>query len=148
MVEKVKEYWFGLLLFLFSLLFLLFIAIVASAPHDDAKMRGFAPCTYIMTQELNIYASQRDVVGALGAVTQSYICYAKVMKEGLKNWFVGKQSTPWENYFFKADNFIVPPELSEPFSEELLKANRLNDDEPNDMFQDYQNNQSREINND
>ena len=145
MVEKVKEYWFGLLLFIFSLVFLIFVAIVAAAPHDDAKMRGFAPCTYIMAQELNVYASQRDVLGVLGTVTQSYICYAKIMKEGVELWIRGKQSTPWENYFFKADNFKVPQDLSEPFSEDLLKANRLNEDEPNDIFQDYQN---REINND
>lgn len=29
------------------------------------------------------------------------------------------------NYFFESENFKIPPELSEPFSEDLLKANRL-----------------------
>lgn len=30
-----------------------------------------------------------------------------------------------EQLFFESENFKIPPELSEPFSEDLLKANRL-----------------------
>ena len=53
---------------------------------------------------------------------------AKVMSvvaDGVGLWLDGKQPAPWSNYFFESENFKIPPELSEPFSEDLLKANRL-----------------------
>lgn len=140
MVEKIKEYWFGMLLFVFSAMFLVFVAIVATAPHDDLKMRGFTPCTYQMAYDVNLYSTQSDIAGVLGAITKSYVCYAAVMGEGVKLWLNGKQSTPWDNYFFKADTFKIPEELSEPFSEDLLRANRLDDEQEQDIFDEYQKN--------
>ena len=148
MVEKIKEYWFGALLFVFSAVFLVFVGIVAAAPHDDLKMRGFAPCTYQMVYDVNLYSTQSDIGGVLGAIAGSYVCYASVMGGGVKLWLNGKQSTPWANYFFKPETFRVPEEMSEPFSEDLLKANRLDDeDEEQDIFGNYQKNQTREIGN-
>lgn len=141
MVDKIKEYWFGMLLFALSAIFLVFVAIVAAAPHDDLKMRGFTPCTYQMAYDVNLYATQSDVTGVLGAITKSYVCYAAVMGEGVKLWLDGKQPTPWANYFFKADTFKIPEELSEPFSEDLLKANRLDDADERDIFDDYRENE-------
>ncbi len=144
MVDKIKDYWFGILLFSFSVLFLIFVAIVAAAPHDDLKMRGFVPCTYQMAYEVNLYSSQSNIAGVLGAITESYICYASVMGEGVKLWWDGKQKTPWANYFFQPDTFKIPEELSEPFSEDLLKANRLNDEEKHEIFESYQENRNKE----
>lgn len=140
MVEKIKEYWFGMLLFVFSAMFLVFVAIVAAAPHDDLKMRGFTPCTYQMAYDVNLYSTQSDISGVLGAIAKSYVCYAAVMGKGVKLWLSGNQSTPWANYFFKADTFKIPDELSEPFSEDLLQANRLDDADEQDIFDEYQKN--------
>lgn len=144
MVDKIKDYWFGILLFSFSVLFLIFVAIVAAAPHDDLKMRGFVPCTYQMAYEVNLYSSQSNIAGVLGAITESYICYASVMGEGVKLWWDGKQKKPWANYFFQPDTFKISEELSEPFSEDLLKANRLNDEEKHEIFESYQENRNKE----
>ena len=144
MVKTIKEYWFGILLCTLSAIFLVFVAIVAAAPHDDLKMRGFAPCTFQMAYDLNLYSTQSDIAGVLGSIAESYVCYAAVMGEGVKLWLNGKQPTPWANYFFRPDTFKIPEELSEPFSEELLKANRLDDEEKHEIFESYQENQNRE----
>lgn len=136
MVKALKEYWFGILLLTAALLFLIFAAVVAAAPHDDAKMRGFTPCTYRLAQELSIHGAGRRIWGVLGAVGESYACYAGVVADGVGLWLEGKQPRPWSNYFFESENFKVPPELSEPFSEDLLKANRLDGPESSeDLWQ-------------
>ena len=145
MVKTIKEDWFGILLCTLSAIFLVFVAIVAAAPHDDLKMRGFAPCTFQMAYDLNLYSTQSDIAGVLGAIAESYVCYAAVMGEGVKLWLNGKQPTPWANYFFEPETLKVPEEMSEPFSEELLKANRLDDEgEEQGIFENYQENQNRE----
>ena len=135
MVSKFKEYWFGTLLFLFVIVFMLFIAIVAIAPHNDGKMRGFAPCTYRMAYELGQYGENKQAGKVFSAISGGYFCYAGIMADGVAAWLGGRQKTPWANYIFKAETFEVPPELDEPFSEDLLKANRLNDPYPGDFFE-------------
>ncbi len=140
MVNTLKEYWFGILLLLFVVVFMLFIAIVAVAPHNDAKMRGFAPCTYQMVYELGQYGEEKHVGKVFSAVSDGYFCYAGVMADGIVVWLGGQQKTPWANYMFKAETFEVPPELDEPFSEDLLKANRLDEPYPGDFSEDSLNN--------
>ena len=80
--------------------------------------------------------AQRRIWGVLGAVGKSYCCYAGIVADGIGLWLDGKQPMPWSNYFFESDNFKVPPEMSEPFSEDLLQANLL-DEEKNseDLWQ-------------
>lgn len=136
MVKALKEYWFGILLLTAALLFLIFAAVVAAAPHDDAKMRGFTPCTYRLAQELSIQGAGRRIWGVLGAVGESYACYAGVVADGVGLWLEGKHAEAVEQLFFESENFKVPPELSEPFSEDLLKANRLDGPESSeDLWQ-------------
>ena len=129
MAVKIREYWFGGLMALVVVLFLLFVVIVASAPHNDLKMRGFTPCTFVMAEELNAAAGQRKTWEVMTVIGKGYLCYAGVMREGVELWLDGKQLTPWANYMFKPDTYIVAPEESEPFSEELLKANMLDEDD-------------------
>lgn len=135
MALKIREYWFGGLMALFVLVFLLFVAVVAAAPHNDAKMRGFAPCTYTMAEELSKASGERKVWEVMTAVGKGYVCYAGVMRQGAELWVAGKQPTPWANYMFEPDTFLAKPEESEPFSEDLLKAN-LFDEEEKSSFED------------
>lgn len=101
-----------------------------SAPHNDAKMRGFTPCTYQMAVELN-YNEEVKFMNITKIVGKGYLCYFDVVWEGLSRFFEKKQMTPWENYLFVPEG----PELNddgipdEPFSEDLLKANMLDEDE-------------------
>ena len=61
------------------------------------------------------------------------------MRQGAELWAEGKQSTPWANYLFKPETYVAAPDESEPFSEDLLKANML-DEEENTTFGDNENN--------
>lgn len=114
---------------LIVVLFLLFVTVVAVAPHNDMKMRGFAPCTIVMAEELNVGGSQQKIWEVMSAVGGGYLCYAGVMREGMSLWLEGKQPTPWANYLFEPETYIASPEESEPLSEELLKANLLDEEE-------------------
>lgn len=134
MAVKIREYWFGGLMALFVVLFLLFVAVVAAAPHNDAQMRGFTPCTYVMAEELNAGAGSKKMWQVISAVGHGYLCYAGVMREGVERWAAGSQPTPWANYMFAAETYLAKPGESEPLSEELLKANRLDDEEENETF--------------
>ncbi len=114
---------------LIAALCLLFVAVVASAPHNDAKMRGFAPCTYQMAEELSQAAGQHKMRNVITGVGRGYWCYVGVMRLGAVQWAAGKQPTPWANYLFEPETYLAAPGESEPFSEDLLKANMLDDDE-------------------
>lgn len=131
MGKYLKEYWFGLLLFALIGFTALFLLVVVSAPHNDRKMRGFMPCTYAMAAELEAASQQRQFSDVFFTIFKSYVCYAGVMADGGRLWLEGKQKTPWANYLFESetDPLAVPSEISEPFSEELLKANLLDEDD-------------------
>ena len=128
MVNKIKEYWFGGLIGIFMLLFLVFVVVIAIAPHNDDEQRGFGVCTTDMAYELNMYGGQKKIWGVMGAIFDSYVCYIKVMRDGVHNWVEGKQKTPWENYLFEPKTMEIDKKLSEPYSKDLIKANKLNDD--------------------
>ena len=123
MVKYLKECWFGILLFISVGIFLLFVMVVETAPHNDLKMRGFTPCTYEMAA--NFAEEKIKIADVFFIIGKGYVCYFEVMKKGAEDWWNGKQRTPWENYWFEEYNFEIDDELSEPFSDDLLKANRL-----------------------
>ena len=134
MVEFIKKYWFGGLLSLFSLVVLGVVCVVSIAPHSSKEMKGFSVCTYKMADELAVYGARKEISGVVQAIVESYVCYAEVMVDGLKLWVEGKQDTPWANYLFEVEeNNEFEDEDVEPLSEDLLKANKLND-ENGDIF--------------
>lgn len=134
MALKVREYWFGGVMTLVVVLFLLFVVIVAVAPHNDMKMRGFAPCTYQMAEELNASASGKKIWEVMSAVGGGYLCYAGVIRRGVSLWMERKQSTPWANYMFEPETYTATAEESEPLSEDLLNANLLDDNDEDKTF--------------
>lgn len=99
------------------------------------RMRGFAPCTHAMAKELTDDTAEHSLWYVSKTVTNGYVCYAKVMVEGAGLWIAGEQNTPWANYIFEAENYMISPEDSEPFSENLLKANLLNEDSESTFLQ-------------
>lgn len=127
MSENISDKWFYLGLATVFGLCLLFVAVVVAAPHDDIKMRGFAPCTGEMVSKLQTASFKRDVWGVFSAVGKSYLCYGRVMANGWRQWTAGKQTSPWANYLFEAENFEIPAKESEPLSADLLKANLFDD---------------------
>ena len=131
MIKAFREHWFGLILSVMVLMCACFVLVVAIVPHGDAKMRGFTPCTYTMAAELGQTGEAVKVIEVMKIVGRGFFCYGKVMKEGMSLFLNGKQKTPWANYLFEPevvkDEFAG--EVTEPFSEDLLKANLLDEDE-------------------
>ena len=129
MIKAFREHWFGLILSVMVLVCACFVLVDAIAPHGDAKMRGFTPCTYTMATELGQTGEAVKVIEVMKIVGRGFFCYGKVMKEGMSLFWHGKQKTPWANYLFEPevvkDDFAG--EVTEPFSEDLLKANLLDE---------------------
>lgn len=129
MVKKIREYWFGIFLTSLVLVSLVFAFIVALSPHNDLKMRGFAPCTFQMADDLSKDTAKREIWSVFATITKTNLCYVKVIGKGMALWFEGKQSSPWANYMFEPLTFEAKPEESEPYSKDLLEANRFKDDD-------------------
>ncbi|MBO5038253.1 MAG: hypothetical protein J6C85_02185 [Alphaproteobacteria bacterium] len=132
MIKAFREHWFGIILSVMVLMCACFALVVGIAPHTDIKMRGFTPCTYTMAAELG-QSGEKEVkaVDVMCIVGRGFFCYGEVMKEGMVLFLNGKQKTPWANYLFEPeilkDDFAG--EAVEPFSQDLLEANLLNEDE-------------------
>lgn len=104
MLKKLKEHWFGLVMSLFVVVMFAFVTVVAVAPHNDAKMRGFSPCTYDMAIFLGDTVGETKSVSAMmKTVFEGYVCYAGVIGQGVRLWWNGEQATPWANYFFEPE---------------------------------------------
>lgn len=128
MVSKLREYWFGILISLMVFVCLIFSLIVVLSPHSDGKMRGFAPCTYELAISLSQQTGEGKLWGVASAVTDANLCYASVIGKGVELWIKGKQSTPWANYMYEPEPFYEDASV-EPFSEDLLRANLLDDED-------------------
>lgn len=84
------------------------------SPRQDAKERGFIPCT----KEL-VVALQMCQAGSLGCPFRLLVkdmgCNIGVVGTGFADWVKGKQSTPWANYLFE-------PQLAE---DEALQSDEI-----------------------
>ena len=142
MVKFIKDYWFGILVSGMVLVCMLFAAIIAVAPHNDADMRGFTPCTYQMADELG-QSTKPEFKQLFKVISAGYGCYLTVMKEGMTAYIDGKQKTPWSNYLFVPTVSDLEDTEVEAFSKELTDANMLNDDNSeakSELFDDVQEN--------
>ena len=139
MVKFIKDCWFGILMSVLVFICLLFAVVIAVAPHNDAEMRGFAPCTYDMANQLG-QAVKPDFKLLVSVMGQGYGCYLTVIKEGMTQYIAGKQPTPWANYLFQPVVLEADEEDSEPFPQDLLDANMLDEDAPSEatLFDDVQ----------
>lgn len=136
MKRQVKDYWFIFLCSAIILVFFLFSVIIAVAPHIDQKQRGFAPCTYQMAETFQM-ADELGFVQTMTIINKGYVCYLSVMWHGWVLFVKGEQKTPWANYLFEPELEQIPfEEEGEPYSEDLLKANMLDESEQNtDLLQ-------------
>ncbi len=130
MVKRKNISFFYVFIGTFIFVFLAFIIIVLSAPHNDIKMRGFTPCTLEVAKVISSAENKPTASKVFASIGQSYICYLEVIKHGCVLWLEDKQPTPWTNYIFEPEapelkKYEVEPELSEPFSQDLLQNNRL-----------------------
>lgn len=99
------------------------ITVIAMAPHNDAEMRGFTPCTYQMAEKM-VMNDALKYSEVFGIIAKGYGCYFKVMGEGVKLFYKGEQPTPWANYLFA----IEQDETEEGFEKDLEQNNLFVED--------------------
>ena len=116
----IKHHWFGLIISLFMLAYLLVFVLVLFAPRYDEQKRGFIPCTEIMAEELIFCDSSAWCM--LKTIAKNTWCDTNVVAKGFGQWIKGEQKTPWANYLFE-------PQLSQ--------QNIASDVEPEESLQEF-----------
>lgn len=130
MVKFLRDYGFFLFLGVFVLCFICFVAIISIAPHNGVKMRGFAPCTYQMTEKLMVQKTLKHT-DVFKIIAKGYGCYFKVVAEGAVLFCRGQQATPWANYLFRSEEQWVD---EDGIDEDLEQNSLLKDDDENDLL--------------
>ena len=96
-----KHHWFGLILSLFMLAYLLVFVLVLLAPRYDVQKRGFIPCTETMAEQL--IDCDNGAWCMLKTIVRNGWCDAEVIGGGFRMWLRGEQKTPWANYLFEPE---------------------------------------------
>ena len=125
MVKFLRHHGFSLFLGLFVLFFLGCVILISQGPHNDAKMRGFTPCTHHLVERL-IMDKEPTYSDVFFIIAEGYGCYFKVMGKGIALFYKGEQPTPWANYLFEEETFDTD---DEPFDADLEQNNLLNDED-------------------
>ncbi|MDD4555703.1 MAG: hypothetical protein PHE89_00025 [Alphaproteobacteria bacterium] len=105
-----KNHWFGFILSLFVLFFILIFVLVLISPQRDAQSRGFTACTDGFVEQAGACGNGYGCL--IGSVIGHGTCTVKVVCFGVKNWLSGKQETPWANYLFNPQ-YLENEELDE-----------------------------------
>lgn len=99
MYKFIKRHWFGLIVIIVALIYLIMFLLVMLSPRQDKFDRGFIPCTKQMVSE--IFNCKKNKYFCMAtAIIKNGTCDAKVIFTGLNGWIEGKQPTPWHNYLF------------------------------------------------
>ena len=96
-----KHHWFGLILSLFMLAYLLVFVLVLLSPRYDVQKRGFIPCTETMAEQL--IDCDNGAWCMLKTIVRNGWCDAEVIGGGFRMWLRGEQKTPWANYLFEPE---------------------------------------------
>ena len=113
----IKSHWFGLIIWLWLVLFAILTAIVLVSPHHDAKNRGFAYCTQNLVDDLN--DCNQKISCSVKVILNNTICDIKIIYAGITAWIDGKQNTPWDNYIFTPE--LPSSYIDEEERQEYLK---------------------------
>ncbi|MBE6448078.1 MAG: hypothetical protein E7018_02125 [Alphaproteobacteria bacterium] len=143
----VRHHWFGLIMSIVVCAFMLMFVLVLLSPRQDAKKRGFIPCTETLAE--NILSCQKNKVFCLlSAVVKNSWCDAKVIGAGFSMWVGGEQSTPWANYIFEPEivfDGIDDPEAREQYLKEnpnlkteMIELKRLSEELENEESKEQQ----------
>ncbi|MBR1604753.1 MAG: hypothetical protein IJ660_01435 [Alphaproteobacteria bacterium] len=96
-----QHHWFNIVVVLLVFLALGMTLLIAFSPKQDAKKRGFIPCTLQLAEQV------ANCRGGLWCTTKAVVknswCDSKVIGQGIKLWLQKQQPAPWSNYFFTPD---------------------------------------------
>lgn len=87
-----KHHWFGLILSLFMLAYLLVFVLVLLSPRYDVQKRGFIPCTEAMAERL--IDCDNGAWCMLKTIVRNGWCDAEVISGGFRMWLRGEQKRP------------------------------------------------------
>ncbi|MBQ8677091.1 MAG: hypothetical protein IJ529_01320 [Alphaproteobacteria bacterium] len=102
----IKQHWFGGLVGVVTVFFVLLIILVAISPKYDAQNRGFVYCTGELIEQIN--DCERTLFCSTKAIVKSTVCDISIVAQGFSRWLAGRQPYPWSNYLFTPE----PPVLS------------------------------------
>lgn len=115
----IKTHWFGLLISLVVLFFVLVFVLVLFSPRHDVKKRGFIPCTEEMVSDM--LSCENKNFCMLKVVVKNSFCDSQIIISGVKSWALGQQQTPWANYFFTPE--FAPTQEPEAGLQEFYDEN-------------------------
>lgn len=100
LLNYIKYYWFGFLIGTIIFISVSFFLIIMLSPKQDLEKRGFIPCTEQLAQNLYLCTQKEKYSCVVKEILKNSLCDGKVIVQGFSDWWNGKQSTPWANYFF------------------------------------------------
>ncbi len=115
----IKHHWFGLLSGAIVFVFMGLFMLVLLSPREDARNRGFIPCTQALAAQLLDCGEEQRIFCVAGAVLQNTWCDMKVVGAGFGGWISGNQAAPWSNYIF------IPEKGSDAMFDEAARAEYL-----------------------
>ena len=84
MLKFIKIHWFGLIVSLLGLAFLVFFILIALSPRQDKLERGFIPCTKNMMQQMLRCPANQKAWCMTKAIAQNTLCDARVISSGFR----------------------------------------------------------------
>lgn len=118
----IKNHWFGLLGGIVIFVFMSVFVLVLLSPRQDAKSRGFIPCTRQLAEKLLNCPEEHKIRCLFSAIAQNTWCDMKVIGGGFADWAAGKQTAPWSNYIFIPET-VRDETFDEEAEAEYLKNN-------------------------
>jgi len=135
----IKAHWFGILIWIWLTLVFLFAALIVSAPHYDARNRGFAFCSQQLIDDL--HSCNHSVFCSSEMIIRSTKCDLKVVAASFSDWMAGKHQYPWSGYIFVPElpqDYLIDEESRREYlkeypdtAEEMLKLQQLRKDMEN-----------------
>lgn len=117
-----RHYWFGLLISsILMVSFLLFLLVLVS-PRQDVQKRGFIPCTEALAQNLLSCSQENKYSCGIKHILANSWCDIKVIGRGWKDWWQGKQASPWSNYIYEPQHSDSVEENDEFYAEYKAKG--------------------------
>lgn len=95
----IKNHWFGALIWMWTIIFALFMAVVLLSPHHDLKNRGFTFCTQKLSEDLAL--CERFSLCTTKTIFYNTWCDIKVIAKSFRDWYDGKNAYPWSGFLFK-----------------------------------------------
>src|SRR5574344_1083757 len=98
-----KHHWFGFLISVIMLFFVIIFVLVLFSPKSDIKKRGFISCTDSMADSMLSCPTKGKIWCMLKSISANTLCESKVVLVGFSSWIKGEQPRPWSNYLFEPE---------------------------------------------